>query len=86
MFLLLAARLDPEFKTTEDGLAGTELQALRRHPNACVAGLEKLPALLGERGLTGVRTSTREPYLRRYEYRHDDLSVWMFFNEDPYQH
>jgi hypothetical protein len=32
-----------------------------------------------------VRTSTYEPYLRRYEYRHDDLSVWMFFNEDPYK-
>ena len=70
---------------TEVASTGDEVQALRRHPNACVAELEKLPALLRTWGLTGVRTGSHEPYLRRYEYRHDGLSVWMFFNEDPYQ-
>jgi hypothetical protein len=70
---------------TEVASTGDELQTLRRHPNACVAELESLPALLRTWGLTGVRTSSREPYLRRYEYRHDGLSVWMFFNEDPYK-
>ncbi len=71
--------------TTEDGAGTDELQALRRHPNACVTELEKLPTLLRTWGLTGVRTASHEPCLRRYEYRHDGLSVWMFFNEDPYQ-
>jgi hypothetical protein len=70
---------------TEVASTGDELQALRRHPNACVAELETLPALLRTWGLTGVRTGSHEPYLRRYEYRHDGLSVWMFFNEDPYK-
>jgi hypothetical protein len=70
---------------TEANSTGDELQVLRRHSNACVAELEKLPMLLREWGLTGVRTSTYEPTLRRYEYRHDGLSVWMFFNEDPCQ-
>jgi hypothetical protein len=71
--------------TTEDGAGTDGLQELRRHPNACVTELEKLPALLRTWGLIGVRTRTREPYLRRYEYRHDGLPVWMFFNEDPCQ-
>lgn len=70
---------------TEDGSDGGDLETLRRQPNACVSELGKIPALLGGWGLNGVRTSTREPYLRRYEYRHEGLTVWMFFNEDPNQ-
>jgi hypothetical protein len=71
--------------TSEDGAVYQQSQALRRHPQACVAELDQLPALLRAWGLTGVRTSSREPYLRRYEYRHDDMAIWMFFNEDPCQ-
>lgn len=68
---------------TEGDEAGTLLAALRRHPNARVTALEQLPEVLRDWGLTGVRTADRQPYLRRYQYRHEGLAIWMFFNEDP---
>jgi hypothetical protein len=69
--------------TAEGGAADGVLAGLRGHARGRVVELEQLPALLREWGLTGVRTAPAAPGLRRYEYRHDDLAVWMFFNEDP---
>lgn len=67
-----------------DGPCGA-LEAIRKHPRARVAPLESLPGVLNEWGLRGPRTATREPGLRRYEYRHEGLAVWMFFNEEPFR-
>ena len=61
------------------------LGRIRNHRNAQRADLEQLPEVLREWGLDRTRTKGPEPSLRRYEYRHAGLSVWMFFNEDPWR-
>ncbi|MCE5326286.1 MAG: hypothetical protein LLG01_07700 [Planctomycetaceae bacterium] len=65
---------------SEGGDASALLDSLRC---ARVCTLDDLPAVLGAWGVTGVRTGNRQSYLRSYQYCHDGLTMWMFFNEDP---
>lgn len=66
--------------------AATELLAhIAGHPLAAKVDLEDLPARLRAWGMPGVDTRGQQPSLRRYHYRHDGYSVWMFFNESSHR-
>ncbi|AIQ31392.1 MULTISPECIES: glycosylhydrolase-like jelly roll fold domain-containing protein [Paenibacillus] len=62
-----------------------ELSSLSAHPNVKTCELGKLAQGLIADGYYEVRAQQYEPYLRNYHYTHDDLDVFMFFNESPNQ-
>ncbi|OKP97706.1 glycosylhydrolase-like jelly roll fold domain-containing protein [Paenibacillus sp. P46E] len=62
-----------------------ELSLLSAHPNVRMVALDKLADDLTADGYFEVKVEGYEPYLRNYHYTHDDLDVFMFFNESPHQ-
>ncbi|AET61102.1 glycoside hydrolase family 2 sugar binding protein [Paenibacillus terrae HPL-003] len=61
-----------------------ELSRLAEHRNVKVIALDKLVQELITAGHFDIRSGQYEPYLRNYHYSHDDLEVFMFFNESPH--
>ncbi|MFB5762410.1 glycosylhydrolase-like jelly roll fold domain-containing protein [Paenibacillus medicaginis] len=62
-----------------------ELSRLADHRNVTMVALNKLADELIADGHYDIIVETYEPYLRNYRYLHDDLDVFMFFNESPHQ-
>ncbi|MFB5678321.1 glycosylhydrolase-like jelly roll fold domain-containing protein [Paenibacillus terreus] len=62
-----------------------ELSCLAGHRIVKVAALDKLAQDLTADGHYDIGVETYEPYLRNYRYLHNDLDVFMFFNESPHQ-
>lgn len=62
-----------------------ELSLLSVHPNVKTCELRELAQNLTADGYYDVKAQQYEPYLRNYHYTHDDLDVFMFFNESPNQ-
>ncbi|MFB5268825.1 glycosylhydrolase-like jelly roll fold domain-containing protein [Paenibacillus enshidis] len=62
-----------------------ELSCLAGHLNVKVTTLDKLAQELIVDGHYDIDVETYEPYLRNYHYLHDDLDVFMFFNEHPHR-
>ncbi|CAH1199087.1 glycosylhydrolase-like jelly roll fold domain-containing protein [Paenibacillus sp. JJ-223] len=62
-----------------------ELSQLASDPSVNVSSLKGLAASLIKEGLFDIRAEGDLPYLRNYHYVHDDLHVFMFFNESPHQ-
>lgn len=61
------------------------LLKLSPHPNVKTIGLDMLAHDLIADGFYEVRVDGYEPYLRNYHYVHDDLDVFMFFNESTHK-
>lgn len=62
-----------------------ELSDLAVQRNVKVTALDKLAQELIADGHYDIGVETYEPYLRNYRYLHDDLDVFVFFNEHPHQ-
>ncbi|WP_127493318.1 glycosylhydrolase-like jelly roll fold domain-containing protein [Paenibacillus glycanilyticus] len=62
-----------------------ELFTLAHHPKVKRVALDNLAQELTASGYYEVRADQYQPYLRNYQYKHEGLDVWMFFNEHPYQ-
>ncbi|WP_379147977.1 glycosylhydrolase-like jelly roll fold domain-containing protein [Paenibacillus sp. sgz500992] len=62
-----------------------ELALLSTHPDVKTCELRELAQNLTADGYYDVKAQQYEPYLRNYHYTHDDLDVFMFFNESPNQ-
>lgn len=63
----------------------TELSYLINHHNVRQVALNELAQDLINDGHIDIKVKKYEPYLRSYHYAHDELDVFMFFNEDPKQ-
>ncbi|WNS40778.1 glycosylhydrolase-like jelly roll fold domain-containing protein [Paenibacillus sp. MMS20-IR301] len=62
-----------------------ELSRLADNQSVQVVALGDLAEALLSDGYYDVKAGQYEPYLRNYHYVHDELDVFMFFNEHPYQ-
>lgn len=62
-----------------------ELDSLAVHPNVKVVPLESLAKSLMADGFHEIMVNTCEPYLRYYHYCHENLDIFMFFNEHPHR-
>lgn len=62
-----------------------ELLSLAGHRNVKTVALDQLSEVLIADGHFDIRVDKYEPYLRNYHYLHEDMDVFMLFNEDPYQ-
>ncbi|KAB1441036.1 glycoside hydrolase [Candidatus Galacturonibacter soehngenii] len=61
------------------------LFACEKETNIKVIPLEKLVTTIKEDGLFDISTTSYEPYLRYYQYEHNNETIVMFTNEHPYQ-
>ncbi|EHS57545.1 glycosylhydrolase-like jelly roll fold domain-containing protein [Paenibacillus sp. Aloe-11] len=52
---------------------------------AAIKKLSDFAVQLQEEGISDIRTSEFQPYLRYYHYQQEDGNLYMFFNEDPYR-
>ncbi|MET3547068.1 hypothetical protein ABID47_003684 [Paenibacillus favisporus] len=62
-----------------------ELSCLATHGSVKLTDLDTLAQDLMAEGHVEISVDSYEPYLRSYHYVHDDLDVFMFFNEDPHR-
>ncbi|NUU79151.1 glycosylhydrolase-like jelly roll fold domain-containing protein [Paenibacillus xylanilyticus] len=70
---------------SSEGLeVSNELQRLASHMNVKVLSLDKLAQDLVADGHFDIQVDNFQPYLRNYHYIHDELDVFMFFNESPF--
>ncbi|WP_164523083.1 glycosylhydrolase-like jelly roll fold domain-containing protein [Paenibacillus baekrokdamisoli] len=60
-----------------------EIEQLAAQSNISVVPLVKLADTLREWGMFELATTDWQPYLRTYQYRHDQLETVMLFNEHP---
>lgn len=72
-------------RSSEGGDVSAELMLLLAHPKVKTVDLDELAHDQIAEGYYDVRVQQYEPYLRNYHYVHDDLEVFMFFNESPNQ-
>ncbi|MCM3699762.1 glycosylhydrolase-like jelly roll fold domain-containing protein [Paenibacillus macerans] len=72
-------------RSSEGSDISSELSCLADHRNVKHAALDQLAQDLIAEGYYDVRVDKYEPYLRNYHYCHDELDVFMFFNEHPQQ-
>lgn len=72
-------------RSSEGGGVSAELSELAGHRNVKIVLLDQLAQDLIADGHFDIRVDQYEPYLRNYHYSHDDLDVFMFFNEHPQQ-
>lgn len=72
-------------RSSEGEDVAAELSCLAGHRNVKLAALNKLAQQLIADGHYDIRVDGYEPYLRNYRYVHDDLDVFMFFNEHPHR-
>lgn len=71
---------------SSDGSDATDAIArLAAHDNVYSVALSELTDKLKAMGVHEIETEGHAPYLRYYHYEHDDLDVYMFFNEHPYE-
>ncbi|WP_246061685.1 glycosylhydrolase-like jelly roll fold domain-containing protein [Paenibacillus oralis] len=72
-------------RSSEGEDVSAELSELAGQRNVQIVLLDKLAQDLITDGHFDIRVSQYEPFLRNYHYSHDDLDVFMFFNEHPQQ-
>lgn len=72
-------------RSSESRDISADLSGLAVHPNVKVVPLNTLAQSLLADGHYEMRVDTYEPNLRSYHYHHDDLDIFMFFNEHPHQ-
>lgn len=61
------------------------LKKLAAYPQVTITPLKLLAETLIDRGMNELVIRYKQPYLRAYQYRHDQLEVLMLFNENPDQ-
>ncbi|MFE6076521.1 glycosylhydrolase-like jelly roll fold domain-containing protein [Paenibacillus sp. NPDC057886] len=72
-------------RSSEDLDVPNELTRIANHMNVKVLSLGNLAQdLIGDEHFD-IQVDTLEPYLRNYYYSHDNLNVFMFFNESPFE-
>jgi hypothetical protein len=72
-------------RSSDGNDATTALSRLVAQESVCIVSLNELANRLRAMGIHEIETEAFSPYLRYYHYKHDDLDVYMFFNEHPYE-
>lgn len=70
---------------TSEGGKGELVEQLKICKHVKVVALEDLAQKLKSSGFTDILTNGSYPFLRYYHVRHQDMDVFMFFNEHPIQ-
>ncbi|SFF08654.1 Glycosyl hydrolases family 2, sugar binding domain [Paenibacillus algorifonticola] len=72
-------------RSSEGSDVSAELTSLAHHRNVKLVSLDQLAQQLMADGYYDIKAASYEPYLRNYHYVHENLAVFMFFNEHPHQ-
>lgn len=72
-------------RASDGGDSGAALSSLAGSSRVRIVPLQELAAALRELGYYEIQAEPQPPYLRYYHVQHEDLDVYMFFNEHPYE-